>query len=162
MSQKVPIAHFLFSASVGRALAGTSEERKCAIFPRPHRAKLTIDKNVLPPNVVLAPAVVVLDVAVLELRQRGQGGRRSRRQELRGRRRRAERLNGLRVLILHEAGAPSLITHREARGWRWPVRGRACAAASSARVDSHRTAGSRAPLPPPHPMPPPYRARPPC
>ncbi|CAG9558037.1 unnamed protein product [Danaus chrysippus] len=123
---------------------------------------MTIDKNVLPPNVVLTPAIIVLDVAVLQLRQRGQRRRRRRRQQLRGRRRRAERLDGLRVLVLHGAGvfqaqgAPSLITHRERRGRRW--RGaRACVRGGERRASRLRPARRRlrppkhaAPPPPPH------------
>ncbi|CAG4984621.1 unnamed protein product [Parnassius apollo] len=62
---------------------------------------LTIDEYVLPPDVVLAPAVVVLHMTVLQLWQGRQWWRRRGRQKLWRRRRRAEGLNWLRVLVLH-------------------------------------------------------------
>lgn len=81
------------------------------------KSGLTIDKDMLPPDVVLTPSIVILDVAVLKLRQRRQRGRRSWRQEL-WRRGRAERLADGLVLVLHDNG--SLITHRGrvVREWR--------------------------------------------
>lgn len=117
---------------------------------------LTVDEDVLPPDVVLAPAVVVLHVrvAVLQLRQRGQR-RVRRRQQLRRRRRRPERLDGLRVLVLHQvesrrSATHSLSVHSSRRG-RGGHAGRAIAAACSARqadAQSHACC-----LPPAHRLP---------
>lgn len=81
--------------------------RKCAGGHRAER-RLTVDEDVLPPDVVLVPAVVLLGVRVLQLRERGQGRRRGRRQQLRRRRRRPERRDGL-MLVFHGA---SELTHR--------------------------------------------------
>ncbi|GBO99478.1 hypothetical protein EVAR_69462_1 [Eumeta japonica] len=77
---------------------------------------LTVDEDVLPPDVVLAPSVVFL--IVVQRGQRGQRRRRRGRQQLGGRRRRAQRLDRLRVVILHvealHGALLHLYTHRRA------------------------------------------------
>lgn len=115
---------------------------------------LTVDEDVLSPDMVLVPAVVVLSVAVLQLGQRRKRRRRRGRQQLGRRRRRAQRLNRL-VLVLHRfesrrsGRARSVITHRGGRGERG-VQARRRAARDCRAAGPRATAPRRAPPPLPH------------